>query len=102
MCRDNTDRPAFDPDLFPEDDCDDPADWPDADSLAPGEQAHVLAVLEDELVSIGLLAGRRARADGAPEAAALWDIAPDGCRVGGAVWNRLWRGVRAAYAEGRR
>ena len=57
MRRDNIENLAFDPDHFP------------------------VAVLEDELVGIGLLAGRRARANGTPEAAALWELAPDGSPV---------------------
>ena len=102
MSRDNIDTAAFDPDLFPEadtDDCGGPADWPDSDSLAPAEQAHVLARLEDELTGIGLHGGRRERAAGTPEAAAVWAIVPEGCRAGSAVWSRIWRGVRTAYAE---
>lgn len=102
MRRDNIDNAAFYLDTFPKtdtDDCGAPADWPDSDSLHPIEQAHVLAALEDELVAIGLHGGRGERAAGMPEAAALWEVAPDGCRVGGAVWERLWRGVHTAYAE---
>lgn len=105
MGRDNIDRPAIDPELFhmaDQDECGDPADWPDSDSLHPVEQAHVLAILEDELVAIGLHGGRRERAAGTPEAAAVWEVAPDGCRIGGAVWERIRSGIAAAYAEGRR
>ncbi|WP_454017660.1 hypothetical protein [Azospirillum sp. Marseille-Q6669] len=72
----------------------------DSDSLLPVEQAHVLARLEDELVELGRIGGRLQRANGTPEAEALWNIAPEGCVVGGAVWDRLWRGIQAAYAEG--
>ncbi|WP_042442758.1 hypothetical protein [Azospirillum sp. B510] len=105
MRHDNIDTAAFNPDLFPESDTDDcgcPADWPDSDSLHPAEQAHLLARLEDELIGIGLIGGRRERAAGTPEAAAVWAIVPEGCRAEGAVWARIWRGVRTAYAEGRR
>ncbi|HYH21709.1 MAG TPA: hypothetical protein VD995_24145 [Azospirillum sp.] len=105
MCRDNIDAHAFNPDSFPEADacdCGDPADWPDSDSLHPAEQAHVLAAIQDELFAIGLHAGRLQRAAGSPQAAAVWEAAPDGCPVGGAVWERIRRGVAIAYAEGRR
>lgn len=84
-----------------EDDFDDPAfdlsAFPDSDSLLPVEQAHALATLEGELVELGLIGGRRERAAGTPLAAALWVVIPQGTRVGGAVWNRLWRGVQLAY-----
>lgn len=72
---------------------------PDSDGLLPVEQAHALARLEDELTELGLIGGRRERAAGTPLAAALWAVVPQGTRVGGAVWGRIWRGVQAAYAE---
>ncbi len=71
----------------------------DSDSLLPIEAFHTLARLEDELVELGLVGGRRERAAGTPEAAAVWTVVPEGTRIGGAVWTRVWRGVQAAYRE---